>query len=172
MTMLFFEMLLNSRISWHPIPRAEVIFGIQPERKFIMTQRSLMFIPLSELVVARKFDRVNTNITDKLFPIPDRLWNDYREFHFGENIPSREAVGRMQEQGYEPANSHELLLWEEWNGKDAVVALGSFVRVDGNRPVLYLYRNWLVERSLYLSWWDGIWNTSCHFLAVRNPSGV
>ena len=128
--------------------------------------------PLAELIKEQGFRWVSPDITNKRFPAPDRLWDDYRRFRFGKKVSSEEAIKRMKEQGYEPANSHELLLWEEWNGKDAVVALGSFVRVDGNRPVLYLYRNWLVERSLYLSWWDGIWNTSCHFLAVRNPSGV
>ena len=127
--------------------------------------------PLAELIKEQGFRWVSPDITNKRFPAPDRLWDDYRRFRFGKKVSSEEAVKRMKEQGYEPANSHELVLWEGWNEKDAAVALGSVTKVGGYRSVLYLDRNGS-KRDLYLSWWDDNWNASCHFLAVRNPSCV
>ncbi|MEK7494218.1 MAG: hypothetical protein AAB630_03630 [Patescibacteria group bacterium] len=122
---------------------------------------------LSELIKARHFDGVNPDITDKRFPAPDRLWNNYKEFHFGEEILSEEVVKRMQAEGYEPANSRELLLWDEWNNESTVVALGSVAKVDGTRIALYLCRGVFKRRSLCLGWWDGGWPAGCRFLAVR-----
>ncbi|MBI1755181.1 hypothetical protein HYR65_02770 [Candidatus Azambacteria bacterium] len=125
---------------------------------------------LSELIKARNFDWVNPDITDNRFPAPDRLWNDYKEFPFEERVSSKEAVKRMRAEGYEPANSHELLLWDGWNGKDTVVALGSFAKVHGFRSVLYLLR-YGSRRDLDLGWWDHDWHAHCRFLAVRKSSG-
>lgn len=133
--------------------------------------QAVIFTPLTELIKAREFDLVSPGITDERFPAPNRLWNNYRWFHFGEGISSEEVVKRMQAEGYEPANSHELLSWDEWNEESIVIALGSSVRVNGNKPLLYLCRNgW--ARCLYLTGWYGIWNTHCHFLAVCGPSGA
>lgn len=154
------------------MPREEVTLGIQPERRFIVNHENSTFIPLTDLIKARKFDRVSHDITDEQFPTPDRLWNDYKEFHFGEIISSDGAVEQIQQEGYEPANSHELLLWDGWNGKDVVIALGSVADIHGNRPVLYLYKNWHLRRNLYVGWWNGVWSTSCHFLGVRKPSDI
>lgn len=127
--------------------------------------------PLSDLIKARKFDWVNPDITDKQFPTPDRPWNDYKLFPpFEESVSSEEAVKRMQAEGYEPANSHELLLWDGWNEQDTVVALGSVAEVGGRRGVLYLNRNGS-KRDLRLSWWGYDWLARYRFLAVRKSSG-
>ncbi|MBI3685529.1 hypothetical protein HY250_03950 [Candidatus Azambacteria bacterium] len=128
------------------------------------------FTKLSELIKARNFDWVNPDITDERFPIPDRLWNDYKEFPFGENVSSEEAVKRMQAEGYEAANSHEFLLWDGWDGKSLVVALGSIARVGGHRHVLDLRRSGS-KRSLSLRWLGSVWRASYRFLAVRKSSG-
>lgn len=125
--------------------------------------------PLSSLIKKRKFDWVNPDITDERFPIPDRLWNDYKLFHFGERVSSEEAVERMQKQGYEPANSHELLQWNDWNEEDfVVVALGSVAGVYGYRYVLCLHRCGLEYPLLLLYRWDDVWLDYYRFLAVRN----
>ena len=125
---------------------------------------------ISQLIKSHKFDWVNSDITDERFPIPDCLWNDYKEFHFGEDVSSEEAVKRMQAEGYEPANSHELLLWDGWNEESTVVALGSVAKVNGNRNALYLDRGGS-RRNLNLGWWDDGWSARCRFLAVRKSSG-
>lgn len=132
--------------------------------------KTVTFIPLTELIRARKFDWMSPEITDERFPIPDRLWNDYKKFYFGKNISSREAAERIRAEGYEPANSHELLLWNGWDGEETIISLGSSIIIDGNRPVLYLYRNWRSKPCLRFTWSDGIWNSSSYFLAVREPS--
>lgn len=123
-------------------------------------------LSLSELIKARRFDSTDNCITDKRFPTPDRLWNDYKEFHFGENISSEKAVKQMRAEGYDPANSHELLLWNGWNGENFVIALGSVAQVSGSRRVLCLYRDGS-GRSLGLRWWGGGWYAYDRFLAVR-----
>ena len=125
---------------------------------------------LSQLIEKNKYYWVNPNITDERFPTPTRMWNDYKEFHFREYISSEEAVKRMQAEGYEPANSHELLLWDGWNGENWVVALGSVAKVRGDRRVLCLGRDWS-GRCLDLGWLDDGWNAHYRFLAVRKSSG-
>lgn len=127
--------------------------------------------PLEILIRAQKFDQVNPEITNELFPIPDRVWNNYVEFHFGEFISSEEAVERIRAEGYEPANSHELLLWNRWNGENPVIALGSLTKIDGRKKVLSLHSFWS-RRCLDLILRDNIWIAyRCHFLGVRKPPG-
>lgn len=127
-------------------------------------------ILLRELIKVRVFSWVNHDITDERFPTPNRLWNSYKEFHFGENISSEEAIRRMQAEGYEPANSHELLCWDGWNGKDAVIALGSITKVTGNRHALVLFLSGGGSRGgqyLSLAWWGSRWRVHYRFLGVR-----
>lgn len=126
---------------------------------------------LAELIEARKFNFMNPDITDKRFPTPDRLWNDYKGFCFGEKVSSEEAVKRMQAEGYESANSHELVLWDGWNGKDTVVALGSVTKVCGFRFVLGLNRDGS-ERDINLYCWGFGWNADYRFLAVRPSASL
>lgn len=127
--------------------------------------------PLAELIGARHFDRINPDITNERFPIPNRMWNNYKEIFFEEDIPSKEAVERIQAEGYEPANSHELLLWKGWNGKDAVVALGSVAKVGNNRFVLLLHGSG-IRRHLFVRRLVGDLSAGYSFLAVCQQSLV
>lgn len=128
------------------------------EGRFIMSKPSL-----SSLIKAKNFEVVNPDITDNRFPAPNRLWNDYEEFPREANLSW--VVRRMQADGYEPANSHEFLLWEGWAGKH-VVALDSIAMVNGCPSVLELF-NYNVLRSLSLISWNDILDTDCWFLGVR-----
>lgn len=133
-----------------------------------MNQAILTRTPLKMLIDVLQFRWVSLDITNNRFPSSSRLWNDYKVFRFRKDISSSKAVKQMQSEGYEPANSHELVLWEGHNDKDAVVALGSVTHIGGHRSVLYLDKDG-VTKDLYLIWWDNRWNPFNRFLAVRKP---
>jgi hypothetical protein len=124
---------------------------------------------LKNLIKSKKFDWVNPNITESVFPLQEVRGTDYKLFQFDKSVSSESAVKEMEKEGYIPANLHELLLWTEWNNRDFVVALGSVGEVNGGRRVPFL-RKGGSERRLGLGWWDGGWVSVFRFLAVRNLS--
>lgn len=136
-----------------------------------MEHGSFTLTHLVELIRARRFDWVSPEITDKRFPTPNRRWNDYKEFHFGKNISSEEIVRQMHAEGYEPANSHELLSWDEWNEKGAIAALGSPTEINGHYYIPYFDKHGS-KRYFLLDLWNLDWDAHFHFLAVRGPSGA
>lgn len=123
---------------------------------------------LSELIASKKFDWVNPDI-EKHFTLEDVQGTEYKLYHFDRTIFSEDAMKEMEKEGYSAANFHELLLWDKWNDKDWVVALGSARKVDGDRRVPYLGEGGS-GRKLGLGWWDGGWGSGYRFLAVRNLS--
>lgn len=122
---------------------------------------------LSSLIAKHKFDWINSDITDTLFPQPTEISYDYTLFYFDKYISSKDAIKEMEKEGYRAANIYELLLWEDWNKKDWVIALGSVAEVRGFLGVPSLYVGGS-GRSLGLRWFDGDWSSGCRFLAVRN----
>lgn len=126
-------------------------------------------LKLSQLIQDRKFDWVNSDITDDLFKLPKKLRTDFKIFHFDKYISSENAILEMKKVGYEPANIYELLSWKDWNNTDLVVALGSVGEVGGSRYVPYLSRS-DSGRSLGLYWFGGDWRAYCRFLGVRSLS--
>lgn len=134
-----------------------------------MNMKNKTIPKLTELIKSRKFDWVNSSITDNLFESPKEIGTDFKLFHFNMSISSEDAVKEMAVAGYRPAHVWELLTWNEWNENDSVVALGSVGEVDGDRYVPYLRGN-DSERGLGLRWWDYDWDAYCRFLGVRNSS--
>lgn len=124
---------------------------------------------LSQLIADRKFDYVNPDIKDGIFPKPTEIGTDYRLYHLNKHISSENAIQEMTNEGYRPATIHELLLWKDWNDKDWVVALGSVCEVVGYRRVSYLCRDGF-ERDLDLDWWGSGWDADFRFLGVKNIS--
>lgn len=122
---------------------------------------------LSKLIKEKKFDWVNSNITDDLFPVPEKISNKYKLFHFDRYISSENAIKEMEKENYVPANIYELLNWKGWNDKDWVIALGSVGDFDGRRGVPYLNGGGS-RRLLNLRWFDLGWDANYRFLAVRN----
>ncbi len=115
---------------------------------------------ISQLIELRELSCTNLGDMDSLFPSPNRIWNKYKLFDIGDFISSENAVLYIQTKGYEPANSHELLLWNEWNGEDSVVAVGNRLSIvlclDNNKRLICCYRdvfNWdpFVYRFLAVS---------------------
>ncbi len=134
--------------------------------RLIMNQAVVTCTPLMRLVNLLEFRWVSPEITNKRFPGSNRIWKDYKVFRFKNNVSSSEIVKKMRSKGYEPANSHELVLWEGHNDNGSVVAFGSPIHIGGYRSALYLDKNG-ETRDLYLIWWDNPWNEFNRFLAVR-----
>lgn len=128
---------------------------------------------ISTLIKKLKFDRVNSNITDDLFPDSGERGKDHEIFHFNKYISSEYAIEEMNKQGYRPMTAHELLEWakDNWNGEDWVMALGSVVAVDGLRCVACLGRLGR-GRYLYLSWFGLGWYEHYRFAAVRKSENL
>lgn len=124
---------------------------------------------LSSLIKEKKFDYVNSDITDTLFSVPKEIGTDFKLYHFDRYISSEDAIKEMEKDGYKPANIYELLTWTGWNDNDWVVALGSVGKVDGDRRVPYLDGSGS-RRDLHLRWFGLGWDALCRFLGVRNLS--
>jgi hypothetical protein len=122
---------------------------------------------LKKLIESKKFDWVNSNITEDLFPLVKRKHKGYKLFHFDRYISSEAVIREMEKEGYMPANTLELLEWKDWNDKDWVVALGSVGGVYGSRFVPGLDGGDSL-RGLRLDHWGGGWLSRCRFLGVRN----
>lgn len=123
---------------------------------------------LKKLIEKRKFDYVNSDI-EKNFTVEDVRSSEYRLFHFDQHVSSEDAIAEIEKEGCLPANATELLSWEDWNGTDTVVALGSVAEVRGYRRVLSLWE-YGSERDLRLAWVGIDWYDRCRFLAVRKVS--
>lgn len=124
---------------------------------------------LKQLIEEKKFDYVSSDITEEKFPIVDVPKDtEYTLFQFG-RISSKDAIKKMEKEGWRAANISELLSWKDWNNKDCVVALGSVAEVGGGRGVPCLDGDGS-ERSLILHWFDGGWDSVYRFLAMHTSS--
>lgn len=124
---------------------------------------------LKQLIKQNKLDWVNSNITEKNFPIQpeDNEKAEYKLFNFDRYISSEDAIKEMDKDDFRPATIRELLSWKDWNGKDFVVGLGSVWRGGlGNRYVPILYCDG-EGRVLDLGWCGGVWHGNFRFLGVR-----
>lgn len=134
-------------------------------------QGALTNTPLADLIELMGLRHVSKYITDKSFPLPCRLWTTYKEFQFNKILTSEEVVERMRIMGYEPANSHELLLWDGCQSDGSVIALGSVVRTNGTHRVVLILFGFKPKRDLCLLWnWPSYkWQPGCTFLGVKRP---
>lgn len=154
---------LKTRNSWHEAPENKDYSFEESPHNTMKTKTTL-----ASLIKAKKFDWVNPNI-EKHFILEDVRGSDYRLFSFNKSISSEDAIEEMNREGYVAANLHELLLWEDWNDIDWVVALGRTARVNGNLNVPCLLGRG-AGRRLDLGWWDGGWPALWRLLGVRDSS--
>ncbi len=129
--------------------------------------------PLADLIKAPGFDWVNSDITEKHFPITNRPNGDVemKIFHFNRDMGSDEAIREMEKRGYRPAELPEALAYAKANPdeqrKYPILILGSVWRHwDGRRDFPYLWDGGS-GRRLSLDWFDDEWRSGCRFLACR-----
>ncbi len=129
--------------------------------------------PFADMIRDGKYGWVNSDITEKHFPINQRPNGDVKmkAFHFNQAMESDQVISEMAKQGYRPAELPEALAYAKANPdeqrKYPIVILGSVWRDwDGSRIVPYL-DEWDGKRKLHLVWCGGRWSSSVRFLAVR-----
>ena len=120
---------------------------------------------LTDLIKSKKFDYVNSDITDTLFEKPKEVSTEFDLMTIDKTTSSEDIISQMEKEGYRPANAWELLNYS-WNGEDTVVALGSVGEVGGGRRVVCLFRD-DSGRNLGLGWWGGDWGSDYRFLRVK-----
>lgn len=125
---------------------------------------------IESLVNKGKYDWKNGNITSDLFadkPTAGRVNLELLNYGL---IDSEDALARMKREGYRPATIFELLAfgikYPDIQRENPIIALGSVVRLDGNRHVACLV-GLSSGRGLSLDWFDSCWSGQGRFLAVR-----
>jgi len=128
---------------------------------------------LVQMIKAGNYNWVNSNITEKNFPIQGegRQKTEVALFHFNKNMTSEQVIAEMDKQGYCPARIEELLAFGEsqpdLQRQFSIIALGSIWRFrDGGRYVPVLYED-VRERRLDLVYFDGAWDPGYHFVGLR-----
>ncbi len=128
---------------------------------------------LAEMLKDGRFDSVNSDITEKHFPITKRPNGkvEMKMFHFNRPISSEQAIQEMDKEGYRPAELPEGLAYVQANPdeqrKYPIILLGSvWLHWSGRRSVPCLDR-WSDERRLDLVWFELGWHECYRFLAVR-----
>ncbi len=135
--------------------------------------------PLSDLIKSAEFNWVNSDITEKHFPINQRPNGavEMKVFTVQDlvgatrSVTSKEVIQEMDNRGYRPAELPELLAFAMTNPdeqrKYPIVSLGSIWQDWlGDQGVPYLWGGGF-GRSLYLGWFDDGWDSRYRFLAVR-----
>lgn len=127
---------------------------------------------LEQMIAAGSYDRTNSDITAKRFPLSGtgKVAFEPKIFHFDRDISSENAIKEMEKDGFRPAKIEELLAYDailpDEQRKYPIVALGSVTGLGGSRYVPFLRRD-VSKRRLYLSWWSDDWRGHCRFLGVR-----
>lgn len=126
-----------------------------------------------EMVNAGNYDWINSDITEKNFPLPTELSGkkismSSKLFHFNKDISSEDAIFEIKKAGYYPATLAELLaLGEnhpELQREFPIVGLGSVLyNVIDFKPVPVICSN-DNERKLSLPWLDREWSDDYLFL--------
>ena len=118
---------------------------------------------LTSQIGAKNFDWINEYIVKHFKAEP--LRGETKLFHFGRFVSSGKVTAEMAKEGCVPANISELLAYA-WDEKGDVVALGSFMEINGDRYVPILVRRG-ARRGLGLGWFGGGWGSEYQFLAVH-----
>lgn len=129
-------------------------------------------LSLAEMIKVGKYDSVNSDITEKHFPVNGKGTNEVvtELVHFNRFIESDEVIQELDKRGFRPATIEELLAfgtkYPEMQKQFSIVALGSFWQHLGRRHIPFLWCD-SNERHLYLHWFEYRWRGNYRFLAVR-----
>src|SRR3989344_2382632 len=135
------------------------------QKRRIIMKKSSDPHSLNKLIESGKFDWVSPDITDKRFPKPQRICTDFKVFNSRNNITSGEVVQNMHAFKCEPANSHELLLFDRWDEHNPIASLGSIMTPHNPTGVLFLNKKGS-ERNICFGFWNVIWGPNFYFLAI------
>lgn len=130
-------------------------------------------LALPEMITAGKYDWVNSDITQKHFPVigEGKVERELILVHFGRNMGTEAVLEDFDKQNLQSATIEELLALgathPELQRQFPIIALGSvWQHPGGGRCVPYLGED-SSERCLSLDWYDDGWADDCRFLAAR-----
>lgn len=129
-------------------------------------------LTIAPLIVAGKYDYVNSDITDEYFPqeregevivVPQTV-------HFDRDISTDDAIAEIKKLGKRSWNAAECLAFgaanPELQRQFPLTALGQFWQhPNGDRHVVHLGRHGN-ERHAHLDWIDDDWGRFCRFGVV------
>ncbi len=152
-------------------------FEKKPAEKKLADGIARLFVdytrPFADMIRDGKYGWVNSDITEKHFPINQRQNGEVemKVFHFNRVMGSDEAIREIDKEGYRPAELPEGLAYAKANPdeqrKYPIAILGSVWHYwRGHRHVPCLDR-WHDGRGLVLGWFGDDWDVCCRFLAVR-----
>lgn len=132
---------------------------------------------IKQAIADGRYDQKNGNITAENLPISKEMVGTgtvvyAKLFHFNRHISSDDAISKMDEAGYRPANLMELLtlgiLFPESQRQFLIVALGSIWRDSHDDPCVPLLNITKSKRELDLGWFnESWWNANYRFLAIK-----
>lgn len=127
---------------------------------------------LDEMIEAGNYDWVNTEITDKHFPIKRRKKTiDIELVNYNTSMKSDDILKDLNKRGLRPATLPELLAFGTTHPdrqRDVpIVALGSAWRFARDYPQVAGIGHDDRGRALDLESWGAKWRVSCRFAAVR-----
>lgn len=131
------------------------------------------WVSIEDAVKLCRCDWSKSDITSEHFPTTRAGEIDIliELVHFNRNIWTENALRKLDQMGFRPAELHELLAlgakYPDLQREFPIVALGSVWQgPGGSRYCAYLDR-YGSERALYLLWLDYGWGDFCRFAAVR-----
>lgn len=131
---------------------------------------------VKQMIKAGKYNGVNSDITEKNFPLPTELIGQKTSvsgklFHFGKDISSEDVIFEMDKSGYRPATLPELLALGEAHPdlqrQFPIIALGSVWRVAAGSRIVPALAVDGYGRKLHLFWFGPAWYVICRFFGVR-----
>lgn len=129
-------------------------------------------LSLAEMIKVGKYNSVNSDITEKHFPVNGKGTNEVvtELLHFNRYTESEDVFRELDRSGLRPATIEELLAfgakYPEIQRQFPIVALGSIWRRLDARFVPCLW-GFSGDRGLNLFWFGSRWYATCRFLAVR-----
>ncbi|MEI7452237.1 MAG: hypothetical protein WCK37_03480 [Candidatus Falkowbacteria bacterium] len=133
---------------------------------------------VNDIIIFGKYDFVDSELAVRSCCEDGKTKKDNvkvlaRLFHFSVELGSDLILAEIKAAGYRPATLLELLTFDEVVGippqsSHEVVALGSLIKCSNNHFGVPFINNNYLGRSLDLAWYNGDWETSYYFLAIKN----
>jgi hypothetical protein len=130
---------------------------------------------LEQMIKIGKYKWISKSITENNFPLAIELSGkkvvvSAKLFNFSKEISSEEVIYEMKKEGCHPATFAELLalgkIIPELQEQFPIVSLGFIWRSNYNFCRVTCLGSGGYGRELYVLWFDKIWTTNYHFLAI------
>jgi len=122
---------------------------------------------LEKLINKKDYSYINSEITDKNFPVPEKIQTEgWKIIRMNKSFSSKEALDKIKSEGCRPANVYELITWANEH-KEAEMPLGKWSAVlafgsecedaDGCHRVPDVYRDSGGDFEFDLGYFESDW---------------